>query len=72
MHTARDQFISRLAFAAVIAAGASGCQMHPMPSSLLPSLATARQDRAITAHAAKSGFPSPSDVGLQASDDSAQ
>jgi len=42
----------------------TGCQMYRAPGSLLPSMAAAREDKAIAAHAANSKFPSPSDVGL--------
>lgn len=43
----------------------AGCQSYRAPGNLLPSLAAAREDKAIAAHAANSKFPSPSDVGLE-------
>lgn len=48
---------------------ASGCQVHRMPGGRLPGLAAMREEQAIAAHAAKSNFPSPSDVGLDSGGD---
>jgi hypothetical protein len=47
-----------------IALGTTGCSMHRAPGAMLPSLAAVSHDRSIEKHAAKSGFPSPSDVGF--------
>lgn len=51
-------------FCLALLASATGCQTVRVPGSGLAGWMASSQDRKIEAHAEKSSFPSPSDVGL--------
>lgn len=53
----------------LLASPLSGCRLAPMPGGVLSGLTTSHSDRAVVNQAAKSNFPSPSDVGLASQSD---